>query len=241
MTLCKQDGIFIERPEPEPPVGGCVYAMSVDIGVIYPYPIYGDYYLGETVMYMLYIENVGTCELTDVVLTDETGGSEFTIPVIAPGEVQEFYSEYIVEPKDIENGEVYLFATADSNETHAQTHESLSVESPVVDFHTYMYANDRDQWTWTVGETVEIFAEVQNAGNIDFKHANIRLYVNEDDGYVEEEISVMHPMEKFTLNLNYTLTQEDVTRGRFTAYLHITGFDAVSEHYDLSYPWSFRR
>lgn len=240
MTLCKQDGIFIERPEPEPPVDGCVYAMTVDIGVIYQ-PYYGVYCRGDTVMYMLYIENVGTCELTDVVLTDETGGSEFTIPVLAPGEVQEFYSEYIVEPTDIENGEVYLFVTADSNETHTQTHKSAPVDSPNMTFYDYIYANDRDQWTWTVGETVELFADVENTGNIDFKYAKIRLYVDEDDGYVEEEISVMHPMEEFTLNLNYTLTQEDVTRGYFTAHLHITGFDAVSEHYDLSYPWIFSR
>lgn len=236
MALCKQEGIFIERPDPVEPVDECVYAMSVDIGVIYE-PWQGFYDFGQTVMYMIYVENIGTCELTDIVATDETGGSEFTIPVLAPGEIQEFYSEYVVTSSDIVNQEIYLFVSADSAETHAQTHMKISTQD-VQDYLYLTFDSNESEWAWTVGENVTIELQVSVGINVDLKYVEISL--SDIVSLVTEEIPVMVVGEERIMQLTHTITQDDIDNG-FTAYADARWLRPDGERNSTTQTWRYRK
>ena len=75
-------------------------------------PANGTAYIsGETITYSIVVTNDGDTTLTDVVVTDELTGDEWTVDSLAPGETEEFEAEYVVTDEDAEAGTVLNVAT----------------------------------------------------------------------------------------------------------------------------------
>lgn len=203
MTLCKQEGIFINRPEIEPPVDGCVYAMSVRIGIVE----YGEtvYYDGQSVMYVIYVENTGTCDLENITLTDETSENTWNISALAEGEIYEVYSEHVITGEDIEQEGAFLFVTADCAEAHAQTHQTVYVPSAKNDISGNIWADTEGDWQ--VGDNIPINVGVYNVGNTNVW--DLILYIS--DGSREEEFTIpfMSPRQTEHFQIIHTVTASD--------------------------------
>ena len=54
------------------------------------------YALGETITYKITVTNDGNLTITDITVTDELTGDEWTIASLKPGESKEFETSYVV-------------------------------------------------------------------------------------------------------------------------------------------------
>ena len=69
------------------------------------------YALGETITYKVTVINDGNLTITDITVTDELTGDEWTIDSLAPGASKDFQAEYVVTEEDILAGKVVNEAT----------------------------------------------------------------------------------------------------------------------------------
>ena len=67
--------------------------------------------LGEEITYKITVTNDGNLTITNITVTDELTGDEWTIRSLAPGKNKEFTTAYTVQEKDILAGEVLNVAT----------------------------------------------------------------------------------------------------------------------------------
>ena len=67
------------------------------------------YALGETITYKITVVNDGNLTITDITVTDDLTGDEWTIPSLDPGAEQTFTAEYVVTAPTIQTRKV-LFA-----------------------------------------------------------------------------------------------------------------------------------
>ena len=70
------------------------------------------YVLGDTISYKITAKNDGNLTLTNVVVSDELTGDEWTIESLAPNASEEFTATYTVTEADVAAGEVVNTATA---------------------------------------------------------------------------------------------------------------------------------
>ena len=76
-------------------------------------PANGEKYdLGEKITYKITVTNDGNVTITDITVTDELTGDEWTIDSLVPGEDAVFETSYTVTKKDLEEGKVVNVATA---------------------------------------------------------------------------------------------------------------------------------
>ena len=76
-------------------------------------PANGSYYKkGETVEYKIVVTNTGNSELTDVVVTDELTGDEWTLDTLAIGASETFTTKHKVTDADVTAGQVLNKVTA---------------------------------------------------------------------------------------------------------------------------------
>lgn len=241
--LCKQDGIFIERPNIEPPGDGCVYAMEINIGEVmnrdWIYPIFN---YGYVVLYRIYVENTGTCELTNVVVTDEKSGNVWTVGDFAPGEIFEGYVSYEIQASDIEEGELFLFAYADAigdgNNIHVQTHTVEVTETPYTYAYVDFYSIDTGDWEWIDGERVTIEVMFESSSNVNLRYVTARLTDHNDTD--KERYQIIAPTEWNTLSIEHTITTAEISNG-FNVDFYLTGFRPDGTYYTYSGSRRFRR
>ena len=67
---------------------------------------------GETITYKITVKNDGNLTITDITVTDELTGDEWTIESLAPGAEKVYETSYTVTEKDAEAGKVLNVATA---------------------------------------------------------------------------------------------------------------------------------
>ena len=72
----------------------------------------GGYAAGDKITYQIVVENDGNVTISQIKVTDELTGDEWTIDALAPGEKQTFTAEYTVTDADVEKGSVKNVATA---------------------------------------------------------------------------------------------------------------------------------
>jgi len=72
----------------------------------------GGYAAGDKITYEIVVENDGNVTISQIKVTDELTGDEWTIDALAPGEKQTFTAEYTVTDADVEKGSVKNVATA---------------------------------------------------------------------------------------------------------------------------------
>ena len=94
------------------------------------------YVLDEKITYKITVKNDGNLTLTNVVVTDELTGDEWTIDTMKPGETKEFEAEYIVTEADVLAGSVKNSVTAKGNppdDDIPDPEEEDEVEDPTED------------------------------------------------------------------------------------------------------------
>ena len=72
----------------------------------------GGYDAGDEITYRITVTNTANMTITDITVTDELTGDEWTIASLAPGASKEFTATYTVTQADIEAGSVTNTATA---------------------------------------------------------------------------------------------------------------------------------
>ena len=71
----------------------------------------GKYTAGETITYKITVTNTGNITLSNIVVSDELTGDEWTIESLDPGDAKEFTTSYVVTEADAAAGKVVNVAT----------------------------------------------------------------------------------------------------------------------------------
>ena len=135
------------------------------------------YVLGETITYVIEAVNTGNLTITDITVTDELTGDEWTIASLAPGAFQTFETSYVVTEADILAGSVLNVATAkgtspDPDEPEVPV-EPGEEEEPTEDKngHLTVYkettgSDANNDGVYEEGETILYLIRVVNDGNL---------------------------------------------------------------------------
>ena len=188
----------------------------------------GTYGLGDTITYQIVATNDGNLTLTNVVVTDDLTGDEWTVESLAPGESKTFETDYVVTEDDIHNGSVINEATATAEskddedpeiipgETEDQTdseNPELSISKNVVDAQT----------EYQIGDTIQYQIKVTNEGNVtqddilvtDMLHAAGDIVITDvtgADGEIDGAnvtLDSLAPGKTATIDCEYTVLKED--------------------------------
>ena len=177
------------------------------------------YALGETISYKITVTNDGNLTITDITVTDELTGDEWTIASLKPGESKEFETSYVVTEADILAGEVVNVATGtgtspdpdkpdvpvDPGEDPEPTedpdgHITITKETTSTPANGSKYA---------LGETITYKITVTNDGNLTITDIKVTDELTGD----EWTIASLKPGESKEFEANYTVTEEDVIAG----------------------------
>lgn len=132
----------------------------------------GAYELGETINYTIVVTNTGNLTISDIVVTDELTGDQWTIESLAPEASETFEASYTVTEADLFADEVINVATATGK---APTDEDVTDEDDEKD----PTDEPNDQYTvvktltnlpergyFVLGEKAEFEITVTNTGNL---------------------------------------------------------------------------
>ena len=182
--------------------------------------------LGETITYKITVTNDGNLTITNIVVTDELTGDEWTIDSLAPGESQEFTAEYVVTEADILAGEVLNVATAtgdspdpdepdvpvDPGEDPEPTEDPnghITIEKEVVGA-TEGYVK---------GDTVEYKITVTNDGNLTITNIVVTDELTGDEWTIDS----LAPGASKTFSVSYIVTVDDVVNGSILNVATVAG------------------
>ena len=84
-------------------------------------PADGKYVLDEVITYKITVKNDGNVTLTDVMVTDELTGDNWTIASLAPGASEEFTASHVVTTDDVVAGSVTNTVTATAVDPENET------------------------------------------------------------------------------------------------------------------------
>ena len=150
------------------------------------------YALNETITYQIIAKNDGNLTLTNVVVTDDLTGDQWTIETLLPGAQEEFEASYVVKEKDIHAGTVVNEATAigetpdpekpepdvDPGVTEDPTdpvNEDLNIEKTVT-------STPENGEAYAIGETIKYQIKVENAGNVTLHNIVVEDILETADG-----------------------------------------------------------
>ena len=220
-----------EDPEPTVPKNGHLTITKETTSVT---PENG-YALGDTIEYKITVLNDGNLTITDITVTDELTGDEWTIANLAPGASKEFEAEYTVTEADILAGEVVNVATGegtspdpdvpdvpvDPGEDPEPT-EDIDVTMPV----DKTISNEPAGDAFKLGETIEYEIEVTNKGNVSYKNvtvedANAEFVAGEgyelataEDGSKTAVIAALAVKGSVTIKAEHVVTEADILAGK---------------------------
>ena len=188
----------------------------------------GTYGLGDTITYEIVATNTGNLTLTNVVVTDELTGDEWTIETLAPGVSEKFEADYVVTEEDIHNGSVVneATATADGKEEEkpeidpGNTEDKTDPENPDLSISKSVVEPKEE---YQIGDTIQYQIIVSNAGNVtqddilvtDMLNAAGDIVIkdiNGAEGEVDGEnvtLDSLAPGETATIDCEYTVLKED--------------------------------
>ncbi len=174
---------------------------------------------GELITYTFVVRNTGNVTLTNVVVTDPLLGTiTLTGTTIPVGGQVTGSKTYPVTQADIDAGFVYNLATADSDESEADTddHHQPLPQNPMLELVKTGVWLDEDADGWAdAGETVHYTFAVTNVGNETLHDITIQdtkvpviTYQSGDDGDGALQVG-----ETWVYTGSYQLTQADVDAG----------------------------
>jgi uncharacterized repeat protein (TIGR01451 family) len=182
----------------------------------------GKYALDETIKYKITVTNDGNLTITDITVTDDLTGEEWTIESLAPKASKEFTTSYKVTEADILAGEVVNVATAkgtspDPDKPDVPVKPGEDPE-PTEDLDTTLTVEKKvtnkpaDGKAFKLGETIEYTITVTNEGNVSYKNVVI-----EDDLTGEsKKVAELGVDKSETMSVKYTVTEKDILAGSVT-------------------------
>ncbi|MDO4182895.1 MAG: MBG domain-containing protein [Coriobacteriia bacterium] len=199
-----------ETVTPENPAGHITVAKTSSAS--------GTVALGDTVNYSITATNDGNLTLTNVVVTDELTGDEWTIESFAPGASQTFTTTYTVTEADVLAGHVVNVATATGTSpdpdnpnppvTPGETDDPA--ETPVAHM-TIVKTSDVAEGTLLAeGDVVNYTVTATNDGNLTLTDVVVTDELTGDSWTVDS----LAPGASQTFTATYTVTAADVAAGQ---------------------------
>ena len=179
----------------------------------------GKYALGETITYEITATNDGNLTLTNVVVTDELTGDEWTLQSLAPNASETFEASYTVTEADVLAGTVVNVATGKADNPDPEIPETPVVPGtdpePTEDPKPHMTitkitTSTPDNGTgYALGETISYQITAENDGNLTLTNVKVNDELTGDAWTVDS----MAPGEKRTFTAQYTVTEQDILAG----------------------------
>ena len=187
------------------------------------------YKLGETIQYVITVENDGNLTLTNVkiedALTGNAGENAWTIDTFAPGETQTFEASYVVTEADVIAGKVVNNATGEAENPDPKKEETPVTpgekEDPVETPNPGLTVIKTSDKTGEVklGDKITYTITVTNNGNVTISGVKLEDSLTGDDW----TLGNIKPGETVTKNTTYTVTEKDIIAGKVENHATATG------------------
>ena len=187
------------------------------------------YKLGETIQYVITVENDGNLTLTNVkiedALTGNAGENAWTIDTFAPGETQTFEASYVVTEADVIAGKVVNNATGEAENPDPKKEETPVTpgekEDPVETPNPGLTVIKTSDKTGEVklGDKITYTITVTNNGNVTISGVKLEDSLTGDDW----TLGNIKPGETVTKKTTYTVTEKDIIAGKVENHATATG------------------
>ena len=187
------------------------------------------YKLGETINYVITVENDGNLTLTNVkiedALTGNAGENAWTIDTFAPGEKQTFETSYVVTEADVIAGKVVNNATGEAENPDPKKEETPVTpgekEDPVETPNPGLTVIKTSDKTGEVklGDKITYTITVTNNGNVTISGVKLEDSLTGDDW----TLGNIKPGETVTKKTTYTVTEKDIIAGKVENHATATG------------------
>jgi uncharacterized repeat protein (TIGR01451 family) len=173
------------------------------------------YVLGETISYKITVKNNGNLTVTDITVTDENTGDEWTIDSLAPGDEKEYTADYTVTEADILAGSVKNVATAKGNppdDDIPDPEDEDEVEDPTEDPEGHLTVDKittskpKNPKGYEEGEKITYKITVTNDGNLTITGITVKDDLTGDSW----PVASLAPGESKEFTAEYTVKAKDV-------------------------------
>lgn len=181
------------------------------------------YVLGEEIEYEIIVENDGNLTITDITVTDELTGDEWTIASLAPQKSETFTASYIVTEADLFNDTVKNVATAkgvspdpevpDVPVEPGNTEDPTEEPKPAYTVVKEAANEPANGEFYELGETAKFTITVTNTGNLTLNNIIVKEELEGAifaDGKTEASIGTLKPGQTVVLNAEYTIVESDL-------------------------------
>ena len=184
------------------------------------------YALGDKIEYKIVVTNDGNVTISDITVTDDLTGDEWTVDSLAPGETAEFTAEHVVTEEDVLAGSVVNNATATGTdpEDEEPTVDPGETEDPTEDKNPHLTVTKTvtsTATTYSVGDTIEYKIVVENDGNLTITDVKVSDALTGDEWTIES----LEPGAKQEFTATYTVTEADANAGKVVNTATATGTD----------------
>ena len=177
------------------------------------------YVLGEKITYSITATNDGNLTVTDITITDELTGDEWTIASLAPDASKTFTAEHVVTEADVLAGKVVNVATAtgtspDPDEPEVPV-EPGTKEDPTepknghVTITKTTTSSPANGATYALGETITYSIIAKNDGNLTLTGITVTDELTGDTW----TIASLEPGDSETFTAEHVVTQADILAG----------------------------
>ncbi|MDN3205969.1 DUF7507 domain-containing protein, partial [Algoriphagus sediminis] len=177
---------------------------------------------GEVITYSIIVVNTGNTTLTDVEINDPLTGLTTTIPTVTPSQTVVATTTYTVTQTDIENGSISNTASVSTDDpsnpgSSIDKEANLNINAAQTPRFNITKSADKTSVS-NAGEVIRYTIQVENNGNLILDN----IVVNDPlisgspltltDGDTNSNDS-LDPIETWTYEANYTVTQADIDAG----------------------------
>ena len=187
------------------------------------------YALGETITYKVNVINDGNLTITDITVTDELTGDEWTIDSLAPGASKDFPAEYVVTEEDILAGKVVNEATATGTSPDpdnpdvpvdpGDTEDDTDKPNGHITIKKATTSKPANGETYALGEKIEYKITATNDGNLTITG----ITVTDDLTGDKWTITSLAPGASEEFKAEYVVTEEDILAGKVKNVATATG------------------
>ena len=197
------------------------------------------YGLGDVIEYKIVVTNDGNLTITDITVTDELTGDEWTVKSLAPGESETFTASYTVTEDDILAGNVENVATATGTSPDPDKPEPDvtpgTTDDPTEEKNAHLtvtktVTSDVPKEGVSKGDKISYEITVENDGNLTITDIKVTDDLTGDEWAVEK----LAPGESETFTAEYTVTDNDVKAGKVVNTATATGTDPEGNEPDVT-------
>ena len=178
------------------------------------------YALGEEITYEITVTNDGNLTISNIVVTDELTGDEWTIDSLAPGESSKvFEASYTVTEEDVLAGEVLNVATAKGTSSDpedpdvpvdpGEDPEPTEKKNGHLALEKISTSTPEDGNAYKAGETIQYLITVINDGNLTITDIMVTDELTGDEWAVDS----LAPGASEEFETTYVVTEEDAVAG----------------------------